>query len=279
MKRLIALWALLAVTTAAAAPAPLAAEIPQWRAVLLPGSQNARHDDAPARIRISHRGRVVLDRSLPSDTAMYHPDTVRFSDVAESGHVLVWADVVIQGRDTSRVTVLYDFAPGSPKPHVTSYDWGIFGYEERKDDGKIVFVTSDTTFYALFDARVFSVVPILVRAYRSGTFVDVTTAHPRLVAAQSAEYRSGFQAGVCESSEALGAYLADMVRLGEAEQGVADVTALLFPGGDKQFFQIMNTVLHAKKLIPSTQLLSAAPGVPRCDPNKKRAESEAPPAR
>ncbi|GAC1614986.1 MAG: hypothetical protein NVS4B13_09550 [Candidatus Elarobacter sp.] len=271
MRHLLALGILVAAATAApAAAAPLAAEIPQWRAVLLEGPTDAHHPDPVARIRISHRGRVLVDRSFPPDTAGLRPTAIRFADAGEAGHVLVWADITSSGRDTLTVTVLYDFAPGASKPRVTTHSWGIFGYERRKTESETVFVTSDSTYYALFDARVFSVVPILVRAYRSGTFVEVTSAHPRLVAAEAAKYRSGFQPDVCESEEMAGAYLADMVRSGETERGLADVTRILPPADDARFFEIMNRVLHAHKLIPDTQRLGAVDGIARCDPKKKR---------
>ena len=90
------------------------------------------------------------------------------------------------------------------------------------------------------------------------------------VAAEVAEYRSRFEPGVCEGYETLGAYLADMVRLGETQRGVADVTGMLYPESDAQFFKVMNTLLHAEKLIPPAQQLGVVAGVARCDPNKKR---------
>jgi hypothetical protein len=255
---------------AAAAAAPLAAEIPQWRAVLLAAPREARPKNPLASIRISHRSRVVFNHTLPPDTAWFEPAKIRFSDLAAAGHVLVWADVAMEGRDTSTITMLYDFAPGSQRPRVTMHSWWIFGYKERKVDGETVFVTSDRAYYALFDVREFSVEPILVQAYRAGTFVDVTSAHPQLVAGEVATYRSGFQPGVCESDEAMGAYLADMVRLGETQRGIADVTGMLHGESDARFFDLMNTVLHAEKLIPHGQQLGVVAGVARCDPNKKR---------
>ena len=269
LRRLVLAAALLAGAAGPAAAAPVAAEIPGWRAVLLAAPERAHDDNPVARVRISHGGRVVVDRPLPSATAWFTPGTIRFSNVAGPGHVLVWADVVTSGRDTTTTTVLYDFPAGVAKPRVTSFGWSVFGYEERKIGGKTAYITADGDYYALFDARVFSVTPILVREYRSGTFVDVTPAYPDLVAAEAARYRAAFEPGVCESDEAAGAYLSDMVRVGRADAGVADVTAILRPQSDVSFFKTMNAVLHAKKLLPPERQLRIADGVARCDPQKK----------
>jgi hypothetical protein len=217
---------------------------------------------------------VVFDHTLPPDTAWFEPVAIHFSDLARAGHVLVWADLADHGHYISTITMLYDFAPGAQRPRVTMHSWRFFGYKERKADGETVFVTSDPAYYTLFDVREFSVEPILLKAYRDGTFVDVTSAHPQLVAAEVAEYRSRFEPGVCEGDEALGAYLADMVRLGETQRGVADVTGMLHPESDAQFFKVMNRVLHAEKLIPRGQQLGVMAGVARCDPDKKRTRSE-----
>jgi hypothetical protein len=265
MRRLLALGTLLATTTAGAmAAAPLAAEIPQWRAALLAASS----DSSPPRIRISHRGPVVVDRSLPPATAGYSPFAIHFADSPAAGHTLVWADVVFEGRDTHTVSVLYDFASGSQTPRVSTRDWDIYGYQKRKANGQTVFVTADPAYYARPDIRTYVVTPILVLAYRSGRFVDVTAANPQLIAAELAKYRSGFKPDVCQSDDAMAAYLADMVRLGQTQRGVADVTRMLNPGSDAQFFANMNSVLHAKKLIPAAQRLGVVAGVSRCDPTK-----------
>jgi hypothetical protein len=268
MRRLVLLVALFAAASAGAlAAAPVAAEIPQWRAVLLAASS----DSSPPKIRISHHGPVVLNRALPTDAAGYSPYAVRFADSPAPGHTLVWADVILEGRDTRTVSVLYDFAPGSKQPRVTTHSWDIYGYEKRKVNGHTVFVTADPAYYARPDIRTYVETPILVLAYRSGTFVDVTSANPQLIAAELAKYRSGFKPGVCQPDDKMAAYLADMVRLGQTQRGVADVTRMLNPASDAQFFANMNSVLHAKKLIPASLNLAVAAGVPRCDPNKQPA--------
>src|ERR1700681_3790091 len=245
MRRLVALVALFAAATAGAfAAAPVAAEIPQWRAVLLAASG----DSSPPKIRVSHHGVVVLNRALPADAGGFRPLAVRFADSPAPGHTLVWADVVFDGRDRNTVSVLYDFAPGSQPPRVTTHLWDIYGYERRKVNGHTVFVTADPAYYARPDIRTYVETPILVLAYRSGTFVDVTSANPQLIAAELAKYRSGFKPGVCQPDDKMAAYLADMVRSGQTQRGVADVTRMLNPSSDAQFFANMNSVLHAKKL-------------------------------
>lgn len=265
---LVALGALLAASSAgAAAAASLAAQIPQWRAVLLA----APNESAAARIRISHRGPVVVDRALPPVAAGRSPSAIRFIQNPAAGHTVVWADVVFEGRDEHRVSVLYDFAPGSQTPRVTAHDWDIYGYQKRTARGQAVYVTADPAYYTRPDVRSFVVMPILVLAYRSGTFVDVTSANPQLIAAELATYRSGFQPGVCQSDDAMAAYLADMIRLGQTQRGVADVTRMLNPSSDAQFFATMNAALHAKKLVPKAQRLGIVAGIPRCDPNKQPA--------
>lgn len=266
LRRLVALAALVAAATAgAAAAAPLAAQIPQWRAVLLA----APNDSSPARIRISHRGPVTVDRALPAVAAGLSPHAIRFAQNPAAGHTVVWADVVFEGRDEHTVSVLYDFGPGSQTPRVTTHDWDIYGYQKRTVKGQAVYVTSDPAYYTRPDVRSTVVMPILVLAYRSGAFVDVTSANPQLITTELATYRSGFQPGVCQTDDAMAAYLADMVRLGQTQRGVADVTRMLKPSSDAQFFDTMNAALHAKKLVPKTQRLGIVPGIPRCDPNKQ----------
>jgi hypothetical protein len=158
------------------------------------------------------------------------PDALRVADVEADGRPDVLLNLYTGGAHCCNVTDLFRYDAAHDDYSALLHVWGDPGYSlERLDAGNAYdFVTYDDRFAYEFTAFAFSGLPLQILRLEGSRFVDVTRAHPKLVApAASEQWRSYLD----NRSEATGlgflaAWAADEYLLGRGTEVARELTQL-----------------------------------------------------
>ena len=174
------------------------------------------------RLTIARAGTIVYDRPVWAAQCGHAcgPLGVRVRDLDGDGSAEVLLDLTSGGPHCCAIEQVFFADVASYRKRERNFGDAGARLVDLDQDGRWEFLSADGAFADAFTAHASSGLPIQIMAFTAGRFHDVTTAYPRLIAADAARwlklYRSMAKTAYVDSEGMIAAWAADESRLGHA---------------------------------------------------------------
>jgi len=181
--------------------------------------------------------------SIPCDPASNH--SVHVVDLEAGGEPDVVLDLFSGGANCCTVEQVFSYDPGTMTYVKTERDFGQVGekLEDLSHDGRLEFLSADSSFECTFTDCADSGAPIQILAFADRRFTNVTTAYPKLIAKDAAKWLRLYQHHLSAGLGLIAPWAADEDLLGHSAQAKAYLAQQLaahhlkgqpfYPGGRK----------------------------------------------